>query len=363
MGNRDEFAQMLYQTFYNNITAPDEVKRLLTPLRDWIKENIPKKLYRFRSVSKYSINALQKDEIWGSTIQTFNDPFECLPCYNIDTINQYIDNEFSVSLFNSKLQQVTANNIPKEITDTFPPEIIENMRVMSTQLVDNPFLPEYLRQAKQMLISQWVSQMEKFRTQFILDILRHENLYNIACFSESYRSTLMWAHYANSHSGFCVEYDIKSPLVECLCNCGSIHTCPGFMLNFAIAPVIYQEKRYDASAGFMSMLVNWAIENNKIPMSNHYYDMFLPTKTMLTKHKSWEYEQEWRLFKRSSPEAHTNHAMIALLKPTAVYLGARIKEHNKKRLINICREKCIPCYQMLPQYFTSTYESEAYQLL
>ena len=45
------------------------------------------------------------------------------------------------------------------------------------------------------------------------------------------------------------------------------------------------------------------------------------------------------------------------------YLGARIKEHNKQRLIKICKDKEIPCYQMLPQYFTSTYESEPYQLL
>ena len=137
----------------------------------------------------------------------------------------------------------------------------------------------------------------------------------------------------------------------------------GFMLNYSIAPVIYRENRYDASAGFMSMLSNWLIENNKIPMTNVYYDMFLPTKTMLTKNKSWEYEQEWRLFKLAAPSECTSHKLLSNMKPSAVYLGARIKEHNKRRLLKICKEKGIPCYQMLPQYFTSTYESEPYPLL
>ena len=91
--------------------------------------------------------------------------------------------------------------------------------------------------------------------------------------------------------------------------------------------------------------------------------MFLPTKTMLTKSKSWEYEQEWRLFKLAAPSECTPYKLVSNMKPSAVYLGARIKEHNKQRLIKICKEKGIPCYQMLPQYFTATYESEPYQIL
>ena len=113
----------------------------------------------------------------------------------------------------------------------------------------------------------------------------------------------------------------------------------------------------------MSMLSNWLIENCKIQMTNVYYDMFLPTKTMLTKSKVWEYEQEWRLFKLAAPSEFIPHKLVSNMKPSAVYLGARIKEHNKRRLLKICKEKGIPCYQMLPQYFTSTYESEPYLLL
>ena len=81
--NYGEFARLLFQTHYNNYTSPEEVKSKLYPLRDWIKGQIPQKLYRYRTFSDYSIEALKNDEIWGSSIATFNDPFECLPYYDL----------------------------------------------------------------------------------------------------------------------------------------------------------------------------------------------------------------------------------------------------------------------------------------
>ena len=36
------------------------------------------------------------------------------------------------------------------------------------------------------------------------------NYPNIACFSESKDSPTMWAHYADNHKGFVLEYDFKN---------------------------------------------------------------------------------------------------------------------------------------------------------
>ena len=360
--DREKFAELLYSIQYNNHTDLEVVKALFSPMREWIKTNIPSKLYRFRQVSKYSINALINDEIWGSTIRTFNDPYECLPCYDIDKINAYIDQEFSQESFKCHLSQLSSSEIPNWMSTTYSPEIINGLRQASEQLLAID-LADQLRSIKNNIVSIWNSNMENFKTQFVTEILQRENLYHVACFSESCRSTLMWAHYANSHTGFCLEYDFKSCIKDCSENCENILSCPGFMLNYSIAPVIYSDNRYDASAGFMSMLSNWLIESHKIPMTNIYYDMFLPTKTMLTKSMAWEYEQEWRLFKPALPSESVPHKLVSYMKPSAVYLGARIKEHNKQRLIKICKENGIPCHQMLPQYFTATYESEPYQIL
>ena len=359
--DREQFTDLLYSIQYNNHTDSETVKALFSPMREWIKTNIPSKLYRFRRVSKYSINALINDEIWGSAIRTFNDPYECLPCYDVEKINAYIDHEFSQVSFKSHLRQFSSSNIPDWLRTNYPPEMIDALHGSSVQLL-NLDLTDQLRSIKNNIVGLWNSNLENFKTQFVTEILQRENMYHVACFSESCRSTLMWAHYANSHTGFCLEYDFKSYIKDCSENCENILSCPGFMLNYSIAPVIYSENRYDASAGFMSMLSNWLIEKWNIPMSNVYFDMFLPTKTMLTKSRAWEYEQGWRLFKIALTYENSPHKLVSYMKPSAVYLGARIKEHNKRRLIKICKEKSIPCYQMLPQYFTSTYESEPYQI-
>ena len=360
--NYDEFAHILYNTFYDNHAELQYVKEQFVPLRDWIKNNIPEKLYRFRPITKYSISALETDEIWGSQINTFNDPFECLPSYHMDAVNRYIDHEFSVEIFKSNLKHVTSNNIPEWITTKFFPEIISNLRTAADFLLNNPETTVYLHQLKQSLISMWQENLDQLNTQFITDMLIRENMYAIASFSETYTSSVMWAHYAKSHTGFCIEYDIKSFLTDCSENCTNLRNCPGFMMNYAIAPVMYQNQRYDASAGFMSLLINWSIDKMKIPMSNHYFDMFLPTKLLLTKSSDWDYEREWRLFKILDSGNIVKHKMIANLKPTDVYVGVRIKEQNKRRIVNICNDKQIPCYQMLPQYFTSTYESTMLQI-
>ena len=45
-------------------------------------------MYRFRKVSDYSIRELMDDEIWGSTSDLLNDPFECKIAYNFDLIKK-----------------------------------------------------------------------------------------------------------------------------------------------------------------------------------------------------------------------------------------------------------------------------------
>ena len=63
--------------------------------------NVPSKLYRFRSPSEHSFEALVSDQIWGSRIDTFNDPFENEPCYNLDALIEWLKTEFCCSLENA----------------------------------------------------------------------------------------------------------------------------------------------------------------------------------------------------------------------------------------------------------------------
>lgn len=360
--NREKFASLLYNTKYDSYTKQEDVKKILHPLRDWIKSNIPDKLYRFRNFNENNIKSLINDEIWGSAIRTFNDPYECMPCYNIDKINKYIDQEFLPEIVKTNLMRLISNDIPECLQSAYSVDFINAIQENADK-IQNLDLTSQLRYTRNALVNLWNDNIEFFNVEFYKNMYLYENMYHIACFSETNRSTLMWSHYADAHTGFCLEYDFKTGISDCSESCKSVLSCPGVMLNYPIAPITYKDTRYDASGGFASMLMNWTIGNNNIPMNNISYDMFLTTKTMLTKSSCWEYEKEWRLFSRIPETNLKPHGVITTMKPRAIYLGARMKEHNKKRIINICKEREIPCFQMVPQYHINDYELEVYPII
>jgi hypothetical protein len=66
--------------------------------------------------------------------------------------------------------------------------------------------------------------------------------------------------------------------------------------------------------------------------------------TTLLKSYEWKYEKEWRL-------CHTNHEYGnpeygEVPKPTAIYLGATIKNENQKEIIDYANSNRISVYKM-----------------
>ena len=79
MTNREEFCALLYGTFYESISDSAIIRQQHEKIRTRFQSNIPSRLYRYRAVNDHTFDALRKDEIWGSSIFSFNDPFECMP--------------------------------------------------------------------------------------------------------------------------------------------------------------------------------------------------------------------------------------------------------------------------------------------
>ena len=172
----------------------------------------------------------------------------------------------------------------------------------------------------------------------------------IACFSEQNNSTLMWGHYADSHKGFCLEYDFQSILKECTQNCIDIRCCNNFMLNYSLAPIIYTKERFDATAYFSTVMQALLYEKNQIPMDLYYEDILIVSKCMLTKSIDWEYENEWRLFTPNFNDEYKPYRKIASLRPVALYMGAKITKENESVLYEVCKNKGIKCFKMLQDF-------------
>lgn len=87
--------------------------------------------------------------------------------------------------------------------------------------------------------------------------------YRILCLSRTKNSSLMWAHYANSYKGICLEFDFVS---------GDNHFNKPNQIIYQDTPPIITDSQL----------------RSKTDISR---EMFL------YKHSLWAYEQEWRVFK------------------------------------------------------------------
>ena len=125
----------------------------------------------------------------------------------------------------------------------------------------------------------------------------------VCCFSRINDSILMWAHYANSHRGFCLEFSSDSE------NPYGIHPLD----------VCYSE-----------MLV-------KLNFHNQADDAIV--NMIFTKSLDWKYEQEMRCIADGlvSQDDRKKHFDASKLK--AVYLGVKCEEVTSEKIKDIVRRK------------------------
>lgn len=140
-------------------------------------------------------------------------------------------------------------------------------------------------------------------------------LFRVGCLCTNYKNNLMWSHYADSHRGFCVEYDF----------CDADASTP---LPF---PVVYSNIRPQVPWG---EALARSPENTAKATSNLMIGL-------LTKDKCWEYENEWRylVVESASPS-------LKMPKISCIYLGALIEDKNRDKILRFARKNQIPVKQM-----------------
>lgn len=148
--------------------------------------------------------------------------------------------------------------------------------------------------------------------------LEMKELFLIGCLCTNYKNKLMWSHYADSHKGFCIEYDYSELYVD------DHTTLP--------LPVIYSEER---------PLISWkaAFDNSTENLEEAVVQF---TKGLLTKDSIWSYENEWRILVKN-----TDLSDIPMPRISCVYLGASISDDNKAAILKIAKEKQYKVKQMV----------------
>jgi hypothetical protein len=143
----------------------------------------------------------------------------------------------------------------------------------------------------------------------LLDVMarKFEELIGILCLSESAQNLLMWAHYADSHRGFVIEFDERSPFFDRRVN-------PDDELRH-LRKVSYSPTRPSLTLADV--------------------DDFAP---FMTKGTDWKYEAEWRMIvpldAASTVIGEGPHAVHLFKFPaqaiTSVVLGSRMTAQKKE---------------------------------
>jgi hypothetical protein len=139
--------------------------------------------------------------------------------------------------------------------------------------------------------------------------------------SESYDNELMWAHYANSNKGFCIEYDFnKAPQLK----------TEIWRKLISIYKVIYKDEQEEFS--FMRIL-DYIMkgQTDKEEYKSISYDMM---QKLLTKKAFWNYEKEWRILLYNIENKLYTDLVSGIIIDDRI-----IGTDNGKKLLELCEQR------------------------
>ena len=180
---------------------------------------------------------------------------------------------------------------------------IDLMLALGEKLIDNK---SEIEKAK--------NTFEDIQQQFEKEI---NNIFFIGCLATTPKNRLMWSHYSEDHSGFCIEYDFSG--------------WDSTSFNCFLLPIVYSLEMPQ---------IPWEYVTTKTPEARLAFVKEL-LFGLLMKDDIWEYENEWRILIPQS-----NGAKYRMPKISCIYLGKTISEENKEKVIEIAKDKCIPVKQI-----------------
>lgn len=237
------------------------------------------KLFKYHKISEYTIDALKQRMWWFSNPQKYNDPFEfrlrvpdeesVKTIKNIETVKGWL------------LKELGRNKISFELDNG--------------EIIRGHSLSEYFNQAE-------------IELQLLQEVVQHyqEEVYKlgVASFTESNDDILMWSHYAEFHSGFCLEFDIN----------GADQT----FFNKVIYSTEYPGLDFLEFPDFGKMF----------------------NKQLITKSPHWSYEKEVRCIRTDGNRLHPYFGKLR-----GIIFGAKTREDDKEKIKDIFKGEKMTFYQ------------------
>ncbi len=131
-----------------------------------IHKQIPKYLFKYRYIDAHLDDIILKSELWFSSAEKFNDPFDCQ--IKVNTVNTHREIKDYLAKFAQTLSR-------------------KQIRELASKLYENN-----------------EDRHNLFNSVFSNDL----NKRGLCCFCENETNILLWSHYTKSHKGVCLKFDV-----------------------------------------------------------------------------------------------------------------------------------------------------------
>lgn len=245
--------------------------------------------YQFQPASLTRLTKISRNKLWMSDPSKFNDPLDLRLQLKDLSYRGPFDDEFRLR---------------------------KAMRVL---IEDNPDVARHWFYNSKLLneLTLWIEGTHQ-TSELIVQIKLRMNEFGIACFTPIWNNTLMWSHYAESHTGYCIEYTVDEMTLN----------LPGTTASYNVQYV------------------------SKLPELCLSEALFSPHQTLgrmlATKHIEWAYEKEWRI-------AHLEGNSMMIDMPPGIKISALIAgQRSSQKLITHLTKKAallkVPAYKVSKEY-------------
>ena len=162
----------------------------------------------------------------------------------------------------------------------------------------------------------------------------------MACSTEKYINENMWLKYADSHKGYCLEYDFADPKSYICAGCKRKTGCMIYGKTMIAYPVFYSEEAFDTTDIFASRVMESSAcilealgEKDAATRlrANTTKDSFFSLYQMSLIKDIWhEHDEEWRLIYPSKTDSDFPYVCV---KPKSITLGLRMEQKEETDVI------------------------------
>lgn len=311
---------------YGNIdNVPSEKIDKLTAIH---LSRIPHKLYKYFPCETSRIDSVLNKKIWASRANTF-EPDDALLELDKKKLIKYIFDEKELFLLDLARKKGGFSN---EVIIFY----IQNCLDEEYHLIPEKeeLLLSYCDKSELRCL---INVMRYFRPNYCLVSQYHAHLNqimyggrnktNIICLTESCHNNAMWDQYADSYSGFCVEYSFDRENIDDYLK----------RILVMINGVIYNEKiKFDPILLFPRLKDKyWMTRNESLGLNAQFY----------YKKEKFSYENEWRIvFKPNAKDRELNVKGELYDFPFAsrIYIGWKMENKYKQKLMKVAEVLQVP---------------------